>query len=56
MSRAARKTRRRHRHRNAGPVLNLSVADYYRMKLTGQLPPAPTAYEDYRDHALRSTV
>ncbi|WP_158169977.1 hypothetical protein [Mycolicibacterium smegmatis] len=57
MSKAARKTRRRNRRRDTGPVLSLSVAEYYRQMLTGAIPPvtAPT-YEEYVTHALRNTI
>lgn len=57
MSKAARKTRRRIRRRDTGPVLSLSVAEYYRQMLTGAIPPvtAPT-YEDYVKRAVRNTI
>jgi hypothetical protein len=53
--RSGRKTRRHNRRSDPGPVLSLSVADWYRAMLTGQSPATPT-YEEYlRVNDVRST-
>lgn len=50
MSKAARKTRRRKRRAEA-PRPSVTVADYYRAKLLGQLPPTTPTYGEYLAYA-----
>lgn len=47
MSRAMHKTKRR--KKAVGPAPTFTVADYYRMKLLGQLPPTTPTYEEYQN-------
>lgn len=49
------KTKRR-KKAAAGSGLTLSIADYYRAKLTGQLPPSAPTFEEYLSYATPGAV
>lgn len=52
MSKAARKTRRRDRTLDSGPVLSMTVAEFFALRLSQPQDRTPTTYQEYLRYAL----